>query len=88
MLVGLMRSLTIAFGAFALGLVIGVAGALGKLGGGGATLQALDLCTANVRSVPGLVLILNGYFAGADLNNGGLTAGHPGKDDLKWAGAQ
>ena len=85
MLVGLMRSLTIAFGAFALGLVIGVAGALGKLGGGSATRQGLDLYTTIVRSVPELVLILIVYFAGADLINGVLTAFGQEKIDFNGA---
>jgi polar amino acid transport system permease protein len=85
MLTGLARSLTIALGAFALGLVIGVAGALGKLGGGAVTRQALDLYTTVVRSVPELVLILIVYFAGADLINGVLTVLGQAKIDFNGA---
>ncbi|UNK40768.1 ABC transporter permease subunit (plasmid) [Shinella sp. H4-D48] len=85
MLVGLARSLTIALGAFGLGLVIGVAGALGKLSGGAVMRQALDLYTTIVRSVPELVLILIVYFAGADLINGILTALGQAKIDFNGA---
>ncbi len=85
MLVGLARSLTIALGAFALGLVIGIAGALGKLSGGAVARQALDLYTTVVRSVPELVLILIVYFAGADLINGILTALGQAKIDFNGA---
>jgi polar amino acid transport system permease protein len=85
MLVGLVRSLAIAFGAFALGLIIGVAGALGKLGGSAVTRQALDLYTTIVRSVPELVLILIVYFAGADLINSVLTALGQSKIDFNGA---
>lgn len=85
MLVGLARSLTIALGAFGLGLLIGVAGALGKLSGGAVMRQALDLYTTIVRSVPELVLILIVYFAGADLINGILTALGQTKIDFNGA---
>lgn len=85
MLVGLARSLTIALGAFGLGLLIGIAGALGKLSGGAVTRQALDLYTTIVRSVPELVLILIVYFAGADLINGILTALGRAKIDFNGA---
>ncbi|MCJ8151284.1 ABC transporter permease [Shinella sedimenti] len=85
MLVGLARSLTIALGAFGLGLVIGIAGALGKLSGGAVMRQALDLYTTIVRSVPELVLILIVYFAGADLINGILTALGQAKIDFNGA---
>jgi polar amino acid transport system permease protein len=85
MLVGLARSLTIALGAFGLGLLIGVAGALGKLSGGAVMRQALNLYTTIVRSVPELVLILIVYFAGADLINGILTALGQAKIDFNGA---
>lgn len=85
MLVGLARSLTIALGAFGLGLLIGMAGALGKLSGGAVMRQALDLYTTIVRSVPELVLILIVYFAGADLINGILTALGQAKIDFNGA---
>jgi polar amino acid transport system permease protein len=85
MLVGLARSLTIALGAFGLGLLIGVAGALGKLSGGAVMRQALDLYTTIVRSVPELVLILIVYFAGADLINGILAALGQAKIDFNGA---
>ncbi|GHG29407.1 ABC transporter permease [Paracoccus aerius] len=69
LLIGLYRSLTIAFGAFALGLVIGIFASVGKLYGNAIVKQLLELYTTIVRSVPELVLILIVYFVGADLVN-------------------
>jgi polar amino acid transport system permease protein len=61
--VGLGKSLTIAMGAFGLGLLIGIAGAYGKLYGGPVTRDLLGIYTTIVRAVPELVLILILYFA-------------------------
>jgi len=67
---GLAKTLQIAFGAYALGLTIGLLGALGKIHGGVVTRWLLEAYTTLVRAVPELVLILLLYFAGtAALNN-------------------
>ncbi|MGD9912792.1 MAG: ABC transporter permease [Rhizobiaceae bacterium] len=69
MLSGLLASVQIAVGAFALGLLIGTAGAYGKLYGGPVARDLLEVYTTIVRAVPELVLILLLYFAGTDLIN-------------------
>ncbi len=66
---GLANSVQIAFGAFGLGLLIGTAGAYGKLYGGKITRDLLGLYTTIVRAVPELILILILYFAVTDLVN-------------------
>ena len=69
LLYGLWNSLQIALGAFGVGLVIGLAGASGKLYGGPVTRDLLAVYTAVVRAVPELVLILILYYAGTDALN-------------------
>ena len=71
---GLVNSIQIALGAYALGLLIGTAGAFGKLNGGPVTRDLLAIYTTVVRAVPELVLILILYFAVTDLVNQGLVA--------------
>ena len=66
---GLANSVQIAFGAFGLGLLMGTAGAYGKLYGGKITRDLLGLYTTIVRAVPELILILILYFAVTDLVN-------------------
>lgn len=66
---GAVNSLIIALGAFALGLVIGIGGALGKLGGGPVARDLLAVYTTVVRAVPELILILLLYYAGTDILN-------------------
>lgn len=66
---GLVNSLQIAGGAFGMGLLIGLAGACGKLYGGPITRDLLAIYTTIVRAVPELVLILILYFVGTDLIN-------------------
>jgi len=66
---GLYHSLQIAIGAFGFGLLIGMAGAYGKLHGGPLLRDLLAIYTTVVRSVPELVLILILYFVGTDLLN-------------------
>jgi polar amino acid transport system permease protein len=66
---GLMNSVQIAVGAYALGLTIGTAGAYGKLYGGPVLRDLLEVYTTVVRAVPELVLILLLYFAGTALVN-------------------
>lgn len=74
LLVGLLHSIEIAIGATCLGLMIGTAGAFGKLYGGPVTRDLLAVYTTVVRAVPELVLILLLYYAGTDLINQVLTA--------------
>ncbi len=70
LLEGLLKSILIALGAFSLGLVIGIAGAYGKLYGGPVTRDLLGIYTTIVRAVPELILILILYFAfTSSLNN-------------------
>ncbi|WP_069300706.1 ABC transporter permease [Neptunicoccus sediminis] len=66
---GLVNSLQIAFGAFGLGLVIGLFGAYGKLYGGVVIRDLLGIYTTVIRAVPELVLILILYYVGTDLIN-------------------
>ena len=66
---GLMHSLEIALGAFGVGLLIGLAGAYGKLYGGPVARDLLAVYTTVVRAVPELVLILLLYYVGTDLIN-------------------
>ena len=66
---GLSHSLQIALGAYALGLVIGLFGAYGKLYGGKVTRDLLAIYTTVIRAVPELVLILILYYVGSDIIN-------------------
>ncbi|MCB5411554.1 ABC transporter permease [Pseudogemmobacter faecipullorum] len=69
LLAGLWASMQIAFGAFGLGLVIGVAGAYGKIYGGPVLRDCLAVYTTTVRALPELILILLLYFGLTDLVN-------------------
>jgi len=71
---GLTATLQIAFGAYFLGLCIGVLGAMGKLHGGRVLKLSLEIYTTIIRAVPELVLILLLYFAGTSLLNQLLEA--------------
>lgn len=62
LLAGLGNSMLIAVGAYALGLVIGVTGAFGKLYGGPVGKDLWAIYTTLVRAVPELVLILILYY--------------------------
>lgn len=66
---GLMNTILIAIGAYALGLAIGIFGAFGKLYGGPVVQDLLGVYTTLVRAVPELVLILILYFAVTDAVN-------------------
>jgi polar amino acid transport system permease protein len=78
---GFANSIAIAFGAFGIGLLIGIAGAYGKLYGGPVARDLLGIYTTVIRAVPELVWILLLYFAGSDLINQALTAlGRPAID--------
>lgn len=66
---GLWNSVLIATGAYALGLLIGICGAYGKLYGSPVVKDLLAVYTTLVRAVPELVLILILYFAVTDAVN-------------------
>jgi polar amino acid transport system permease protein len=63
LLLGLGNSIMIALGAYALGFMIGIFGAFGKLYGGPVTRDLTAIYTTLVRAVPELVLILILYYA-------------------------
>lgn len=69
MLSGLVSTMNIAFGAFTLGMIIGLAGALGKINGSPTTRFLLEIYTTLFRAVPELVLILLIYYAGTGAIN-------------------
>lgn len=69
MLAGLMVSLQLAVGGYALGLLIGVGGAFGKLYGGPILRDLLEVYTTVIRAVPELVLMLLLFYAGTDAVN-------------------
>ena len=64
----------IAVGSYGIGILVGVAGAFGKLYGGPVVRDLLELYTTLVRAIPELVLILLLYYAGTDLINRLLEA--------------
>jgi polar amino acid transport system permease protein len=66
---GLFITFQIALGAYILGLLLGLGGALGKLYGGPILRTVLDGYTTLIRAIPELVLILFLYYAGTDLLN-------------------
>ena len=74
LLAGFAASLQLAVGGYALGLVIGVGGAFGKLYGGPILRDLLEVYTTVIRAVPELVLILLLYYAGTDAVNALLVA--------------
>ncbi|WP_432346779.1 ABC transporter permease subunit [Shinella yambaruensis] len=69
LLAGLWQSVQIAVGGYALGLLLGTGGAMGKLYGGPVAKDLLEVYTTVVRAVPELVLILILYYAGTDVLN-------------------
>lgn len=66
---GFLTSLEVAVGGYGIGLLIGMAGAVGKLYGGPLIRDILAGYTTLVRAVPELVLIVLLYYAGTDLLN-------------------
>jgi len=69
LLIGALSTIQISLWAYALGLCLGLLGALGKLNGGKVLRGMLDGYTTLVRSVPELVLIVILYYAGTDTLN-------------------
>ncbi|MFL5258184.1 MAG: ABC transporter permease [Hyphomicrobiales bacterium] len=69
LLLGAISTLKISFFAYALGLALGLGGAIGKLSGGKITRAILDGYTTVVRSVPELLMIVMLYYLGTDTLN-------------------
>ena len=69
LLKGLLMSMTVAFGGYSLGLLIGIGGAFGKLYGGSVIRDLLEVYTTVIRAIPELVLIVLLFYAGSDLIN-------------------
>jgi polar amino acid transport system permease protein len=72
LLQGLLSTVQIALGAYALGLTIGFFGALGKIHGGPMLRWTLEIYTTLIRAIPELVLILLLYYAGTAALNASL----------------
>jgi polar amino acid transport system permease protein len=66
---GLLATVQIALGAYILGLIIGLFGAMGKIYGGPVLRWSLEIYTTLIRAIPELVLILLLYYAGSDFLN-------------------
>ncbi len=66
LLTGAAATLAISAGAYLIGIVIGMAGALGKLSRNRGLETVLNLYTTLIRSVPELILIVGLYYAGTD----------------------
>ncbi|MFD1328361.1 ABC transporter permease [Mycoplana ramosa] len=84
---GLLNSIKIAVGGYALGLALGTGGAFGKLYGGPVLKDLLEVYTTLVRAIPELVLILLLYYAGTDLLNQLMSAIGSGPVDISGLAA-
>lgn len=87
LLTGFLRTIQIAIGGYALGLVLGIGGAMGKLYGGPILRDLMEVYTTVVRAVPELVLILILYYAGTDLLNQLMAAMGRGPVDISGLAA-
>ena len=74
LLAGAVSTVAISACAFAIGLLLGTAGALGKLSGNRVLRLVLDVYTTVIRAVPELILIVGLYYAGTDGLNRLLAA--------------
>lgn len=66
---GLLATVQIALGAYLMGLIIGLFGAMGKIYGGPTLRWSLEIYTTLIRAIPELVLILLLFYAGSDFLN-------------------
>ncbi|MDK4718770.1 ABC transporter permease subunit [Rhizobium sp. CNPSo 3968] len=66
LLTGAASTVAISAGAFLIGLLLGIGGALGKLSGIRPLGLLLELYTTAIRAVPELILIVGLYYAGMD----------------------
>jgi len=73
---GLLRTMEISVGAYALGLAIGIVGAFGKLYGGEVVRDIFAIYTTVIRAVPELVEILILYYAVPNVINQVLVSMH------------
>lgn len=69
LLTGALSTVAISACAFAIGLLLGTVGALGKLSSNRALRLLLDLYTTLIRAIPELILIVGLYYAGTDRLN-------------------
>lgn len=69
LLQGFWRSIQLAAGGYAMGIVIGILGASAKLYGGLVMRDLAQVYTTVIRAVPELVLMLLFYYVGTDLLN-------------------
>ncbi|NKL20345.1 ABC transporter permease [Rhizobium leguminosarum] len=74
LLAGAVSTVAISACTFAIGLLLGTGGALGKLSGNRMLRLLLDLYTTLIRAVPELILIVGLYYAGTDGLNRLLAA--------------
>lgn len=74
LLSGAASTVAISVSAFAIGLLIGLGGAIAKLAGNRPLVLTLNLYTAIIRAVPELILIVGLYYAGTDGLNRLLAA--------------
>lgn len=74
LLAGAVSTVAISACAFAVGLLLGTGGALGKLSGNPVLRLLIDLYTTVIRAVPELILIVGLYYAGTDGVNRLLAA--------------
>jgi len=74
LLAGAVSTVAISACAFAIGLLLGAGGALGKLSGNRVLRLLLDVYTTVIRAVPELILIVGLYYAGTDGLNRLLAA--------------
>ena len=79
---GLFFTVVVALGAYALGLLIGFFGAVGKIYGGPVLKWSLEIYTTLIRAVPELVLILLLFYAGQDVLNAFLALIGVGRMDI------
>jgi polar amino acid transport system permease protein len=69
LLTGALSTLQISFLAYLFGLALGLAGAMGKIGGGKYLKSVLEVYTTLIRSLPELLLIVMLYYLGTDTLN-------------------
>ena len=79
---GLFFTVVVALGGYALGLLIGFFGAVGKIYGGPVLKWSLEIYTTLIRAVPELVLILLLFYAGQDVLNAFLALIGVGRMDI------
>ncbi|MQQ08463.1 ABC transporter permease subunit [Epibacterium sp. SM1979] len=78
---GFVKSIQLAAGGYAIGILIGILGASAKLYGNRVVKDLAEIYTMVIRAVPELVLMLVFYYAGTDLMNTVLKAmGYDGFD--------